>query len=446
MNVQGILAARSQMAVSLAFHIVFACVGVAMPLMMAVAEWLHLRTGDEIYGTLTRRWAVGTAIIFAVGAVSGTVLSFELGLLWPGFMKWAGPIIGIPFSLEGFAFFTEAIFLGIYMYGWERISPRAHLAAGLMVAISGIASSVFVVIANAWMNTPVGFRLLAGQPVDVNPLAALTNPAAFHETIHMTIAAFVATGFAVAGVHSFMLLRDRRNPFHRKALAIALAVAAIAALLEPISGDLAARRVAQLQPIKLAALEGLFETRQGAPLAIGGIPDVSSHRLRYAIELPDLLSVLAYHDPHAWVRGLDSFPENYWPRPLAVVHIAFQVMVGAGSALAALTLWGGWILWRRSSIYESEWFLRALVVASPLGFIAIEAGWTVTEVGRQPWIIYEVMRTAEAVTPMPGLAIPFVFFTILYLFLAVTVTYLLWRRVMQSPTYQEDAALAAAAR
>jgi cytochrome bd ubiquinol oxidase subunit I len=297
-----ILAARSQMGMSLAFHIVFACVGVAMPLLMVIAEWLHLKTGDDVYYTLARRWAVGTAIMFAIGAVSGTVLSFELGLLWPRFMKWAGPIIGMPFSLEGFAFFTEAVFLGIYMYGWHRVSPRAHLAAGVLVALSGAASAVFVVIANAWMNTPVGFKLVAGKPIDIDPLAAFTNPAAFHETIHMTIAAYAATGFAVAGIHAFMLLRDRKNPSHKKALAIAFAVGALAALAQPLSGDLAAREVARLQPVKMAAFEGLFETKRGAPLAIGGIPDVEARRLRYAIELPDMLSLMTYHDPHALVR------------------------------------------------------------------------------------------------------------------------------------------------
>ncbi len=439
-----LLTARAQMGMSLAFHIVFACVGVAMPLLMAIAEWRYLKTGDEVYYTLARRWAVGTAIMFAVGAVSGTVLSFELGLLWPGFMKWAGGIIGMPFSLEGFAFFTEAIFFGIYMYGWHRLSPRAHLAAGLVVALSGMASAVFVVIANSWMNTPVGFKLVDGKPVDIHPLAALTNPAALHETIHMTIAAYIATGFAVAGIHAFMLLRDRNNPFHKKALAIALAVGALAALAQPISGDFAAREVARLQPIKFAASEGLFETQRGAPLAIGGIPDVKTHRLRYAIDLPDLLSLMTYHDPHALVRGLDSFPQQDWPDPLSPVHLAFQVMVGAGFAMVAVVLWAGWLLWRRHTIYDTVWFLRALVAASPLGVIAVEAGWVVTELGRQPWIIYGVMRTAAAVTPMPGLAASFFLFTILYFFLAVMVAYLLWEQVIESPKLEEDTAFAAA--
>jgi cytochrome bd ubiquinol oxidase subunit I len=439
-----LLTARAQMGMSLAFHIVFACVGVAMPLLMAIAEWRHLKTGDEVYYTLARRWAIGTAILFAVGAVSGTVLSFELGLLWPGFMKWAGGIIGMPFSLEGFAFFTEAIFFGIYMYGWDRISPRAHLAAGLVVALSGMASAVFVVIANSWMNTPVGFRLVDGKPVDIHPLAALTNPAALHETIHMTIAAYIATGFAVAGIHAFMLLRDPNNPFHKKALAIALAVGALAALAQPISGDFAAREVARLQPIKFAASEGLFESQRGAPLAIGGIPDVKTRRLRYAIDLPDLLSLMTYHDPHALVRGLDSFPQHDWPDPLSPVHLAFQVMVGAGFAMVAVVLWAGWLLWRRHTIYDTVWFLRALVAASPLGVIAVEAGWVVTELGRQPWIIYGVMRTAAAVTPMPGLAASFFLFTILYFFLAVIVAYLLWEQVIESPKLAEATAFAAA--
>lgn len=439
-----LLAARAQMGMSLVFHIIFACIGVSMPLLMVIAEWLHIRTGDEVYYTLTRRWAVGTAILFAVGAVSGTVLSFELGLLWPRFMKWAGAIVGMPFSLEGFAFFTEAVFLGIYMYGWHRVSPRAHLAAGVVVALSGMASAIFVVIANSWMNTPVGFRLLNGRPVDIHPLAALTNPAALHETIHMTIAAYIATGFAVAGIHSLMLLRDRDNPFHKKALGIALTVGALGALVQPLSGDFAAREVARLQPIKMAAFEALFETQRGAPLAIGGFPDVKARRLRYGIELPDMLSLMTYHDPHALVRGLESFPQNNWPGPLIAVHLAFQVMVGAGFAMAAIALWAGWLLWRRRTIYSSDWFLRAVVAATPLGFIAVEAGWMVTELGRQPWVIYGVMRTAEAVTPMPGVAATFILFTILYILLAITVAYLLWRQVMQSPKLEEATALAAA--
>ena len=427
-----LLAARSQMAMSLAFHIIFAVAGIAMPLMMCIAEWRWLRTRDETYLMLAKRWAKGTAILFAVGAVSGTVLSFELGLLWPGFMRWAGPIIGMPFSLEGFAFFTEAIFLGIYLYGWERVSPRAHLLAGAIVALSGAASAVFVVIANAWMNTPAGFRLVDGKPVDIDPIAAMLNPSALGQTIHMLLAAYAAVGFAVAGIHAFLLLRDPRNIFHRHAMAIALVVGGVTAILQPVSGDLLGQTLARYQPVKLAAMEGHFKTEQGAPLRIGGLPDEESATTRYAIEIPHGLSLLAFHDPHAVVKGLEDFPRDLWP-PVAIVHIAFQVMVGAGVVMMLVALWGAWLAWRRKSLPDSRWFLRAVVAASPLGFIAIEAGWTVTEVGRQPWIIQGVMRTAEAVTTMPGLEIPFITFTLLYIFLAVIVVWLIARQVSDSP-------------
>src|SRR2546427_5389151 len=260
-----LLAARSQMAVSLAFHIVFAVIGIAMPLMMVLAERRWHVTGHAIYLDLAKRWAKGTAILFAVGAVSGTVLSFELGLLWPRFMEFAGPIIGMPFSLEGFAFFTEAIFLGIYLYGWDRISPRAHLTAGVLVALSGALSGIFVVIANAWMNTPAGFDLVNGRIVNLDPVAAMHNPPAFAQTLHMTLAAYASTGFVVAGIHALALLREPRNAFHGRALAVALLVGAPAALLQPLSGDLSARVVARWQPVKLAAMEGQFKTEEGSP-------------------------------------------------------------------------------------------------------------------------------------------------------------------------------------
>ncbi|HXQ72013.1 MAG TPA: cytochrome ubiquinol oxidase subunit I [Pyrinomonadaceae bacterium] len=432
---EDLLAARSQMAMSLAFHIIFAAIGIAMPLLMIVAEWKWLRTKDSIYLTLAQRWAKGTAILFAVGAVSGTVLSFELGLLWPGFMGFAGSIIGMPFSLEGFAFFTEAIFLGIYLYGWKRVPPRAHLFAGAMVALSGVLSGIFVVIANAWMNAPTGFRLVDGKPVDVDPIAAMMNPAAFPQTLHMTLAAYAATGFVVAGIHAFMLRREPDNRFHRAALAIALLVGGVSAILQPLSGDLIAKRVARTQPVKLAAFEGQFQTEQGAPLRIGGIPDEQARTTRYAIEVPYALSILAYDDPNAVVKGLNDFPADTHP-PIAIVHISFQIMVACGVAMMLVAVWAVWRYWRgrrKQTWLDSKWFLRAIIASAPLGFIAIETGWTVTEVGRQPWIIYGVMRTSEAVTPMPGLVVPFVTFTVLYIFLAVITVFLLLPQVAASP-------------
>src|SRR5215216_6268659 len=281
-----LLAARSQMAVSLAFHIIFAVVGIGLPVLMVIAERRWQKTGDRIYLDLAKRWSKGSAILFAVGAVSGTVLSFELGLLWPRFMELAGPIIGIPFSLEGFAFFTEAIFLGVYLYGWDRIPGRAHLAAGLIVAASGAASAVFVVIVNAFMNTPAGIVVAAGKITEVDPIAGMLNPSTTQQAIHMLLASYAATGLAVAGIHAAILLRRGDVRFHRHALALALLVGTPAAILQPISGDISARTVARWQPIKLAALEGQFETEQGAPLRIGGWPDVNKAETRFALEVP----------------------------------------------------------------------------------------------------------------------------------------------------------------
>jgi cytochrome bd ubiquinol oxidase subunit I len=424
------------MAVSLAFHIIFAVVGIGMPVLMVIAERRWQRTGDKTYLDLAKRWSKGTAILFAVGAVSGTVLSFELGLLWPGFMKFAGPIIGMPFSLEGFAFFTEAIFLGIYLYGWDRISRRAHLWAGIAVALSGTLSGIFVVAANAWMNTPAGFELTGTQVLNVDPVAAMLNRAAFQQTLHVTLAAFAATGFAVAGIHAFLLLFDRENAFHRRALSVALLLGAPAAALQPISGDISARQVARDQPVKLAALEAHFETRAGAPLTIGGWPDPATGETKYAIKIPYGLSLLAFHDPHAVVPGLNEVAREDWPN-IRVVHTAFQIMVALGSYLALLSVWVGWVAFRRRDVAANRRLLQAIALAAPMGFIAIEAGWTVTEAGRQPWIIYGVLRTADAVTPMPGLIVPFLLFTLLYCFLGVIVVWLLYRQILRSPRSSE---------
>jgi cytochrome bd ubiquinol oxidase subunit I len=431
-----LLAARSQMAVSLAFHIIFAVVGIGMPVLMVIAERRWQKTGDPVHLDLAKRWSKGTAILFAVGAVSGTVLSFELGLLWPAFMELAGGIIGMPFSLEGFAFFTEAIFLGIYLYGWDRISPRAHLWAGIAVAISGAASGIFVVTANSWMNSPAGFNLVAGRPVNIDPVAAMLNPMAFQQTLHMTVAAYAATGFAVAGIHAFLLLFDPVNAFHRRALTAALALGAPAAVLQPISGDISARSVAARQPIKLAAMESHFETMADAPLTIGGFPNPETGQTLYAIRIPYGLSLLAFHDPHAVVRGLNDFPRRDWPN-VPIVHTAFQVMVGLGTYMALVSLWIGWIWLRRRDVTANRWRLRAIALGAPMGFIAIEAGWTVTEVGRQPWIIQGVLRTADAVSPMPGLVVPFLLFTLLYCFLGVIVAWLLYRQIIRSPKSSE---------
>lgn len=425
--------ARAQMAMLFAFHIIFAVAGMGMPVLMVAAEWAHLRTGNPVYLDLARRWARGTAVLFAVGAVSGTVLSFELGLLWPRFMEFAGGVIGLPFALEGFAFFAEAIFLGIYLYGWDKVGPKLHLLSGAAVAAGGVMSGVFVVTANAWMNSPAGFFLDKGMPAGVSPLAAILNPAWKTEVLHMTLAAFAASGFAVAGIHAFMLLRERGNPFHRRALGLALAVGGTAAVLQPLSGDLSARFAARTQPAKLAALEGQFRTERGAPLRIGGIPDAASERTRYAIEIPKGLSLLAFHDPDAEVPGLSSFPRNERPDPLPV-HLAFQLMVACGTAMAVVSIAAAWLALRRREALFRRPFLIAAAGCGPLGMIAVEAGWVVTEMGRQPWAIHKVMRTSDAVTTAGGLAIPFLFFTVLYAVLGASAAWHLRREVAASPT------------
>jgi cytochrome d ubiquinol oxidase subunit I len=430
--VTDLLAARWLFGASLAFHILFAAVGVAMPLLMVLAEWRWRRTGSAVHLELAHRWAKGTAILFAVGAVSGTVISFELGLLWPRFMAFAGPIIGMPFSLEGFAFFAEAIFLGIYLYGWERVSPRLHLASGVLVASSGALSAFFVTLANAWMNHPAGFQVVLGRASGIDPLAAMFPPGWQHEVLHVLLSSYAAAGFAVAGIHAAFLRRDRSSAFHRAALGIALSVGGAAALLQPLSGDLSARQVAEHQPLKLAAMEGHFRTGRGVPLHLGGLPDADAAVTRYSVELPRGLSLLAFHDPDAEVRGLLDFPRDTWPDPLKV-HLAFQAMVGLGTAMAAVALAGLVLAWRRRGVPDERWFLRTVALAGPAGFLALEAGWLVTEWGRQPFTIWGIMRTADAVTPVTRLAVPLWGFVAIYLFLAVMVAMLLWRQMVQAP-------------
>lgn len=426
------IAARSQMALSLGFHIIFSCIGMVMPFFMAVAHFYWLRTGRPVYLNVTKAWSKGVAIFFATGAVSGTVLSFELGLLWPEFMKHAGPIFGMPFSLEGTAFFIEAIALGFFLYGWNRFNRWFHWVTGVIVGVSGLASGILVVAANAWMNSPAGFDHIDGKYLNIDPIAAMFNDAWFSQALHMCIAAFVATGFAVAGVHALMILKKKNVAFHTKAFRIAAIFGAIAALLQPLSGDISAKDVAKRQPAKLAAMEAHFETTTSAPLLIGGIPNQNRREVNYAVKLPGLLSYLAHGDFNAEVKGLNDIPEDYHP-PVAITHYAFQVMVGLGMVLVLISILYFIALIKKRSWFEKKWLLRLFVFAIPLGYIAIEAGWTVTEVGRQPWIIYGIMKTRDAVTPMPGIAYSFYLFTAVYVSLALIVIFLLYRQIKMVP-------------
>jgi cytochrome d ubiquinol oxidase subunit I len=422
------IAARSQMALSLGFHIVFSCIGMVMPFFMAVSHYYYLKTNQPVYKNVTKAWSKGVAIFFATGAVSGTVLSFELGLLWPKFMLHAGPIFGLPFSLEGTAFFIEAIALGFFLYGWDRFNKWFHWFTGVVVGVSGLVSGILVVAANAWMNTPTGFTYANGQYSDVDPVKAIFNPAWFSQSLHMSVAAFAATGFAVAGIHALMMLKRKNVVFHTKAFKIAAVFGAAAAILQPLSGDISAKFVAKTQPAKLAAMEAHFTTEKSAALIIGGIPDEKNKEVNYALKIPGGLSFLANGDFKSEVKGLDSFPEDERP-PVAISHYAFQIMVALGMIMMGIAIMYFIAVIRKKQWRNSRWLLQLFVWATPLGFIAVEAGWTVTEVGRQPWIIYGVMKTKDAVTPMPGIVYSFYLFSAVYVSLAMIVIFMLYRQI-----------------
>ena len=433
------IAARLQMAISLGFHIVFACMGMAMPILMAYSEWKWLRTGKQVYLDITKAWSKGVAIFFAVGAVSGTALSFELGLLWPEFMKHAGSIIGMPFSWEGTAFFVEAIALGIFLYGWNRLNKWVHWLSGIIVGISGVLSGIFVVAANAWMNSPSGFDWVDGKAINIDPVKAMFNDAWLPQSIHMTLSAFTATGFAVAGVHALLLLKNRKNVFHQQAVKTALIFASVAALAMPFSGDYSAKSVARRQPAKLAAMEALYTTSKPASLVIGGIPNDKEQRIDYAIHIPGMLSFLAHGDFKAEVTGLDKFAKEDRP-PVLITHIAFQIMIVIGSLLAlAGFLYLVFSIKRWRQLLMKKWWLLFIGFTTPLGFMAVEAGWTVTEVGRQPWIIYGILRTNSAVSTMPGIQYSFYTITAIYIFLSVMVWWLLRRQIKTIATIYPSA-------
>ena len=430
-----LLQARQMQALSLGVHIPLVCFGIAFPAMFLFVEGLYLRTGDTTYKALAKRWSKVALVLFAVGVVTGTILSFEMGLLWPEFMASFGSVFGFAFGLEGIFFFLEAIFLAIYVYGWDRFPPRTHLLLGLPVAISGVGGSFCVISVNGWMNHPEGFRVVAGKVVDPRPLDAFFNANLWHEEVHMYLAGYVVTGFIVAGVYAFAWLRGRRDRYHRTALVVSLAFACLAAPPQIVVGDWAARHVAEAQPIKLAAFEGLYRTQRGAPITIGGLYDKATGEVKYGIQIPRGLSLLAFHDPNARVTGLETVPASDRP-PINVVRFSFQTMVGIGTALALLAavFLVTWLRHRR--LPRSRWFFRAVLIAGPLSLVALIAGWITTEVGRQPWIAYQVMRTAQAVTAAKGLAVGYVFLLAVYIALGAAVVWLL-RRLSRRPAVEE---------
>jgi cytochrome d ubiquinol oxidase subunit I len=415
-----LLQARQMQAMSFAVHIPLVCFGIAFPAMVLYLEGLWLRTGDPLYRALAKRWSKAMLILFAVGVVTGTILSFEMGLLWPEFMATFGDVFGFAFMIEGFSFFMEAIFIAIYVYGWDRLPARVHFLAGIPIMLAGISGSFMVISVNGWMNQPTGFSISGGEVVDVDPVAALFNDNVWHELVHMYLAGFIVAGFLVAGVYAYGWLRGRRDRHHRVGLVVALTVAALATPAQLLVGDWAARTVAERQPIKLAAFEGLEETTEGAPFSLPG-----------GIEIPKLLSLLAFHDPNATVTGLDSVPPDDRP-PTGIVKLSFRLMVFIGTALAALGAWFLWVWWRRGRLPGSPWFHRALIAAGPLSLVALISGWVTTEVGRQPWVVYEVMRTESAVTGASGIPVGFAALGLVYAGLAA-VTLVMLRRVGRQP-------------
>src|SRR4051794_90516 len=406
-------------AMSFAVHIPLVCFGIAFPAMVVFLEGLWMRTGDPLYRGLARRWSKAMLILFAVGVVTGTILSFEMGLLWPEFMATFGDVFGLAFGIEGFSFFIEAIFIAIYVYGWDRLSPRTHLAVGFPIILAGLSGSFMVISVNGWMNQPTGFTIRNGEVTDVKPLTALFNSNLWHELTHMYLAGFVVTGFLVASVYAAAWLRGRRDRRHLVGLVVALSFAALAAPAQLLVGDWAARTVAERQPVKLAALEGLRKTEKGAPLEV--VP---------GLDVPKALSLLAFHDPSATVKGLDTVPREDQP-PVGIVKLSFRAMVGIGTGLAVLGAWFVWMWWRRRRLPGTAWFARLVVAAGPLSVVALIAGWVTTEVGRQPWIVYEVMRTREAVTGATGVPVGFAALSLIYLAL-LAIAYVMLRRLGRS--------------
>jgi cytochrome bd ubiquinol oxidase subunit I len=426
---QNLYPARMQMAISLGWHIIFSCFGVALPGIVVFTEWRAHKRGNPDLRDLAHTWAKAMGVLFAAGAVSGTLLSFEMGILWPGLMEPFGEVFGFPFVLEGYAFFIEAIFVGIYLFGWNRMSPRAHMLSAFPMIISGALGAFFVIAANAWMNNPTGFDLTPdGKVVNADPVGAMFGPSTWPQFVHMLIAAYMVTGYLVASVYAVGMLRGRRDRYQRFGLLIPLTFATVATPIQLLVGDWIATTVAENQPVKLAAMEGLFDTGRGVPLSVGGI--FLNDRLQWALEIPWGLSLLVTHDPNGEVIGLQSVPPDLRP-PVNVVHLAYNTMVGMGSALMLLALWLGWTWWRKHRIPGSPWFLRATAVSGVAAVVAMETGWITTEVGRQPFIVYGILRTADAVSPAPGIALGFFAVAAIYAVLTV-LTVVVLRRLARS--------------
>jgi cytochrome bd ubiquinol oxidase subunit I len=396
-----LIAARSQMAFTLGFHILLVPFGVCLPLFALIANAYGLRHDDRAALRLARRWSYAMGVTFAVGAVTGTVLSFELGILWPGMLGRFGDVFGLPFAIEGLAFFLEAIFVAIYIFGWDRLPPRLHLWLGAPLPLFAALGAFSIIAANSWMNTPRGFQLdAAGKPFAIDPWAAIFNPALPHELAHFLLAALLSAGFVVASIYAIGMLKGRRDRLHRLGFLIPFTIAAVATPMQMMVGDRAVREVVKLQPVKFAAMELLSETATHVPERLGG--HMKDGVPTGGLKVPDMASFLTGFHADTKIVGLDSVAPADRP-PATIVHWAFDIMIFAASGLSLLSVWFVFAWWRRRDLPTTRWFLRACAGAGALSLVAMEAGWITTEVGRQPWIVYGFMRTAQAVTHARGI-------------------------------------------
>jgi cytochrome d ubiquinol oxidase subunit I len=410
-------AARSQMAFTLGFHIILASLGVALPALMLIANYRGLRHDDPDALKLAQRWSKAVAVTFAVGAVTGTVLSFEFGLLWPAFTGRFGQVFGVLFAIEGIFFFLEAIFIAIYIFGWKHLSPWTHFWTGVPVAVTGLGGAYSVVAVNSWMNQPQGFSPTTGDVTSVEPWKVIFNPAVPYEVPHMILAAYLVTGFLVASIYAVGLLRGRRDRIHRLGLLIPLTVACIITPIQFAVGDSAARAIAKDQPIKFAGMECVEQTSTDVTEYIFG--RCTPNGVKGGIGIPGFDSFLVGWSTSTQVIGLDSVPPDDRPPDNTMLHWSFDIMVGICTLLILLGAWLGIGWWRKRDFPQSRWFLRSVAVSGIASIVALECGWIVTEVGRQPWIVYNVMRTSDAVTQASGIWVTFALVLALYVVLGV---------------------------
>ena len=409
-----LLPARNQMAISLGAHIILACFGVAMPAMLFVLHRKGVK-GDADALELAKRWSKISGVLFAIGAVSGTILAFEIGLLWPGLMEQFGDVIGLAFTLEGISFFVEAIFLGIYVYGWGRLPTKTHQFLLLPMIISGMSGTFFIMSVNSWMNAPTGFEIINGQVVNIDPWAAIFNEAVVLQYLHMLLAAYMVAAFTMVSVYSVGWLRGNRERIHRLGILVPLTFAVIVTPIQPIVGHFAGQAIADRQPIKLAAIEGLPVTESEVPIILGGYFDGTEVVNGIEVPIPGLASFLAQNSFDAEVIGLNEVPLED-QLPVNIVRYSFQIVVGIGTGLALLATYAALRWFRfRETFLDDKWMLRAFSLTGVGAIVAMETGWITTEVGRQPWVVHNILRTEDAVTDGGWVWFTLIALTIVYI-------------------------------